>query len=89
MNMISHLDGEATRTALASLMNTNGTPQDRARRLAQTLDAMLDDGRFSRLASRELVALRAVVWAAAGIADDLEDAQQRRQPQRPVRWWRS
>jgi len=88
MNMISHLDGEATRTALATLMDTTGTPQDRARRLAQTLDAMLDDGRFSRLASRELVALRAVVWAAAGIADDLDEAEQRRQPQRPVRWWR-
>ncbi len=88
MNMISHLDGEATRTALATLMDATGTPQERARRLAETLDAMLDDGRFSRLASRELVALRAVVWAAAGIADDLDEAEQRRQPQRPVRWWR-
>ena len=88
MNMISQFDSEAARSTLAGLMDTTGTPQDRARRMAQTLDAMLDDGRFSRLASRELVALRAVVWAAAAIADDLEDAQQRRQPQRPVRWWR-
>lgn len=88
MNMISHLDGEDARTALATLMDTAGTPQERARRLAETLDAMLDDGRFSRLASRELVALRAVVWAAAGIADDLDEAEQRRQPQRLVRWWR-
>ena len=88
MYRISQFDSEAARSSLAGLMDTTGTPQDRARRLAQTLDAMLDDGRFSRLASRELVALRAVVWAAAAIADDLEDAQQRRQPQRPVRWWR-
>ena len=88
MNMISQFDSEAARSTLAGLMDTTGTPQDRARRLAQALDAMLDEGRFSRLASRELVALRAVVWAAAAIADDLEDAQQRRQPQRPVRWWR-
>lgn len=89
MNMILNpSQGDDTRTALAGLMDTTGTPQDRARRLAQTLDAMLDDGRFSRLASRELVALRAVVWAAAAIADDLDEAKQRRQPQRPVRWWR-
>ena len=88
MNMISQFDSEVARSTLAGLMDTTGTPQDRARRMAQTLDAMLDEGRFSRLASRDLVALRAVVWAAAAIADDLEEAQQRRQPQRPVRWWR-
>lgn len=88
MDMISHLDGNATRTTLATLMDAAGTPQERARRLAETLDAMLNDGRFSRLASRELVALRAVVWAAATLADDLECAEQRRQLQRPVRWWR-
>jgi hypothetical protein len=87
MNMISH-SADDMRGTVATLMDAAGTPQERARRLAQTLDAMLDDGRFSRLASRELVALRAVVWAAAAIADDLCEAEQRRQPQRPVRWWR-
>lgn len=86
MNMMHHHDDG--RSTLAALMDTVGTPQDRARRLAQTLDAMLDEGRFSRLASRELVALRAVVWSAATLADDLEDARQAKQTQRPVRWWR-
>ena len=87
MNMTSH-SADDTRGTLAAMMDTTGTPQDRARRLAVELDAMLDDGRFSRLASRELVALRAVVWSAAAIADDLECAEQRRQPVRAVRWWR-
>jgi len=92
IELVHTLDVEVTdgRATLAALMDVTGTPQDRARRLAQTLDTMLDDGRFSRLASRELVALRAAVWSAATIAEDLETAQQARQPQkqRPVRWWR-
>lgn len=88
MNMISHLDGEATRTALATLMDATGTPQDRARRVAETLNEMLEAGEFARLTSRQLVALRGVVWAVSEIADDVEMAQQQRQPQRPVRWWR-
>ena len=39
MNMISHLDGEDARTALATLMDTAGTPQERARRLAADASA--------------------------------------------------
>lgn len=86
MNAIS--EATTTSSAVVDIMDPAGTPQERARRLAIALNAMLNEGRFSRLASRELVALRAVVWSAASIADDLEDAQQQRQRQRPVRWWR-
>jgi hypothetical protein len=89
MNMISQpIAADDMRSVVSSIMDCAGTPAERARRMATTMNDLLDDGRFARLASRELVALRAVVWAAAAIADDLDETKQQRQPVRPVRWWR-
>lgn len=79
------------RSTLADFMDTAATPQDRARRIAAGLDAMLDRGDFARLNSHQLVCLRGVVWALAAIADDLHDAEAARAPVRtvaPARWWR-
>lgn len=86
MNAISqiHID----RGALLQIMDDGGAPQDRARNVARQLDAMLSAGEFNRLNSHQLVALRGVVWALAGIADDVEAQAQERQPVRAVRWWR-
>jgi hypothetical protein len=83
MNHVSDI-----RPILHSIMSPDGAPQDRARRVAETLNEMLEAGEFARLTSRQLVALRGVVWAVSEIADDVEMAQQQRQPQRSVRWWR-
>lgn len=74
---------------LRAMMTDQHPPAERLRRAARQLDAGLDAGDYSRLASLELVSLRGLVWMMDETAEQIEAAEMAARPVRgrPARWW--